>query len=87
MFLVQQPLRPQLWRPLQQLHHGARQLRTGQQLPDDDCEYFNQAPWHPALCCLSDDVIFQEDHRMTHLPLNGTERHTANICRKTVQVS
>ena len=47
-------------------------------------------PWHRALvgvCCLSDDVVLQEDHRMTHLPLNGTERHTANICRKTVQVS
>jgi len=29
----------------------------------------------------------QEDHRMTHLPLiNGTTRHTANICRKTVQI-
>lgn len=29
----------------------------------------------------------QEDHRMNHLPLfNGTARHTANICRKTVQL-
>jgi len=29
----------------------------------------------------------QEDHRMNHLPLiNGTKRHTANICRKTVQI-
>ena len=39
------------------------------------------------VCLMSDDDILQEDHRMTHLPLNGTERHTANICRKTVQVS
>jgi len=29
----------------------------------------------------------QEDHRMNHLPLiDGKTRHTANICRKTVQI-
>merc|ERR1712045_71045 len=29
----------------------------------------------------------QEDHRMTHLPLkNDTTRHSANSCRKTIQI-